>query len=145
QFPEKLIPLFVTNLLDGYRVPLYGDGDNVRDWLHVDDHCAGIDRVAAHGRLGEAYNIGGGAELSNKELTGQLLATPGAGWDMVEWVADRKGHDRRYSVDISKAAAELDYRPRIPFDTSLMETIRWYRNNRAWWEPLKPDSAVVGR
>src|SRR5699024_4893328 len=119
QFPEKIIPLFVTNLLDGDRVPLYGDGDNVRDWLHVDDHCAGIELVAEHGRPGESYNLGGGAELSNKELTGQVLAALGAGWDMVEWVADRKGHDRRYSVDTSKAAAELGYAPHIPFETGL--------------------------
>jgi len=145
QFPEKIIPLFVTNLLDGDRVPLYGDGDNVRDWLHVDDHCAGIELVAEHGRPGESYNLGGGAELSNKELTGQVLAALGAGWDMVEWVADRKGHDRRYSVDTSKAAAELGYAPHIPFETGLAATIRWYTENRSWWEPLKHDHHAIGR
>lgn len=145
QFPEKLIPLFVTKLLDGMRVPLYGDGDNVRDWLHVDDHCAGIELVAAHGRAGEVYNIGGGTELSNRELTSRLLGSLGADWDMVDWVPDRKGHDRRYSVDIEKAATELGYVPNVPFERGLAETVRWYSDNRSWWEPLKYDSGRVER
>lgn len=137
QFPEKVIPLFVTNLLDGRKVPLYGDGLNVRDWLHVDDHCHGINLVAEHGRAGEIYNIGGGTELTNRELTQRLLAAVGASWDMVEPVTDRKGHDRRYSVDIAKISGELGYRPRVPFDEGLAATVAWYRDNRAWWEPLR--------
>ncbi|WP_086564088.1 dTDP-glucose 4,6-dehydratase [Streptomyces africanus] len=137
QFPEKVIPLFVTNLLDGHKVPLYGEGRNVRDWLHVDDHCQGIDLVRTKGRPGEVYNIGGGTELTNKELTGLLLDACGADWDRVEYVEDRKGHDLRYSVDWSKARDELGYRPRHDFTTGLAETVAWYRDNRAWWEPLK--------
>ncbi|MBL1084394.1 dTDP-glucose 4,6-dehydratase [Streptomyces actinomycinicus] len=141
QFPEKLIPLFVTNLLDGLPVPLYGDGRNVRDWLHVDDHCRGIDLVRTGGRPGEVYNLGGGTELSNKELTGLLLEACGADWDAVAYVPDRKGHDLRYSVDWSKARDELGYRPRHDFATGLVETVAWYRDHRDWWEPLKRRSA----
>jgi dTDP-glucose 4,6-dehydratase len=141
QFPEKVIPFFVTNLLDGLTVPLYGDGRNVRDWLHVDDHCHGIDLVRTEGRPGEVYNIGGGTELSNKELTGLLLQACGAGWDRVEYVADRKGHDLRYSVDWSKIRDELGYRPRHDFTAGLAETVAWYREHRDWWEPLKRRSA----
>ncbi|MEV7859692.1 dTDP-glucose 4,6-dehydratase [Streptomyces hirsutus] len=137
QFPEKVIPLFVANLLDGAKVPLYGDGLNVRDWLYVDDHCAGIDLVRTRGRAGEVYNLGGGTELTNKDLTGLLLEACGAGWDRVEHVEDRKGHDLRYSVDWTKARDELGYRPRHDFTTGLAETVAWYRGNRAWWEPLK--------
>ncbi|CAL9341273.1 dTDP-glucose 4,6-dehydratase [Streptomyces sp. enrichment culture] len=137
QFPEKVIPLFVTNLLDGKKVPLYGEGLNVRDWLYVDDHCAGVDLVRTRGRAGEVYNIGGGTELTNKELTGLLLDACGADWDSVEYVEDRKGHDLRYSVDWSKSRDELGYRPRHDFTTGLAETVAWYRDNRAWWEPLK--------
>jgi dTDP-glucose 4,6-dehydratase len=136
QYPEKVIPLFVTNLLDGHTVPLYGDGGNVRDWLHVADHCAGIDLVLHSGRAGEVYHIGGGTELTNKELTARLLEACGAGWDRVDPVPDRKGHDRRYSLDITKIS-ELGYRPTYTFDEGLAETIAWYRDNRAWWEPLK--------
>ncbi|MBB3661906.1 dTDP-glucose 4,6-dehydratase [Prauserella sediminis] len=137
QFPEKVIPLFVTNLLDGKQVPLYGDGLNVRDWLHIDDHCRGIALVAASGRAGEIYNIGGGTELTNRELTERLLTAVGAGWEKVRPVEDRKGHDRRYSVDITKISTELGYRPRIDFETGLADTVRWYAENRSWWEPLK--------
>ncbi|MFD3841812.1 dTDP-glucose 4,6-dehydratase [Streptomyces sp. NPDC058642] len=137
QFPEKVIPLFITNLLDGLKVPLYGDGRNVRDWLHVDDHCQGVDLVRTEGRAGEVYNIGGGTELSNKELTGLLLEASGADWDMVEYVEDRKGHDLRYSVDWTKIHTELGYQPRHDFATGLAETVAWYRENRSWWEPLK--------
>jgi dTDP-glucose 4,6-dehydratase len=142
QFPEKVIPLFVTNLLDGRKVPLYGDGRNVRDWLHVDDHCQGVELVRTRGRSGEIYNIGGGTELSNKELTGLLLEACGADWDMVEYVEDRKGHDLRYSVDWGKAAVELGYHPRHDFPTSLADTVNWYRENRGWWEPLKERAGV---
>ncbi|GAA1384243.1 dTDP-glucose 4,6-dehydratase [Pseudonocardia kongjuensis] len=137
QFPEKVIPLFVSNLLDGRPVPLYGDGGNVRDWLHVDDHCHGIALAAAKGRAGEVYNIGGGTELSNRELTHRLLAEVGAGEDMIERVADRKGHDRRYSVDWTKIRDELGYAPRVPFDEGLAATVAWYRDNRDWWEALR--------
>lgn len=142
QFPEKLIPLFVTNLLDGRHVPLYGDGLNVRDWLHVDDHCRGTQLVADHGRPGEIYNIGGGAELTNKELTARLLDAVGAGWDSVAVVEDRKGHDRRYSLDFTKSSSELGYRPAIPFDDGLDETVLWYAMNRRWWEPLTRHARV---
>ena len=137
QFPEKVVPLFVTNLLDGLTVPLFGDGLNVRDWLHVDDHCRGIALVLLGGRAGEVYNIGGGTELTNKELTGLLLEACGVGWDRVVPVEDRKGHDRRYSVDIAKITAELGYAPAVPFGAGLAATVDWYRDNRGWWEPLK--------
>jgi dTDP-glucose 4,6-dehydratase len=142
QFPEKVIPLFVTNLIDGLRVPLYGDGLNVRDWLHVDDHCRGVAMVLEKGRSGEIYNIGGGTELANRELTALLLDACGSGWDRVDYVADRKGHDRRYSVDITKISAELGYQPRMPFERGLAETVAWYRANRDWWEPLKVRAAL---
>ncbi|GAA1255534.1 dTDP-glucose 4,6-dehydratase [Oryzihumus leptocrescens] len=141
-FPEKLIPLFVTNLIDGLKVPLYGDGMNVRDWLHVDDHCRGIELVRASGRPGEVYNIGGGTELTNKELTGLLLEASGVGWEMVEPVEDRKGHDRRYSVDITKISDELGYAPQVPFEQGLAEVVQWYRDNEAWWRPLKDRAAL---
>ncbi|MGH3519186.1 MAG: dTDP-glucose 4,6-dehydratase [Haloechinothrix sp.] len=143
QFPEKVIPLFVTNLLDGKPVPLYGDGLNVRDWLHVDDHCHGIALVADAGRPGEIYNIGGGTELTNKELTERLLAALGADWDMVTPVEDRKGHDRRYAVDISKIRSELGYQPRVPFESGLADTVRWYAEHRDWWVPLKQRAGLA--
>lgn len=141
QFPEKVIPLFVTNLIDGGTVPLYGDGLNIRDWLHVDDHCRGIQLVVEGGRAGEVYNIGGGTELTNSELTEMLLAATGTDWSRVERVTDRKGHDRRYSVDISKISAELGYTPQLPLEKGLADTVAWYRENRAWWEPLKRRAA----
>ncbi|MEV0899185.1 dTDP-glucose 4,6-dehydratase [Actinoplanes sp. NPDC049802] len=144
QFPEKVIPLFVTSLMDHKPVPLYGDGRNRRDWLHVSDHCRGIQLVLNGGRSGEIYHIGGGAELSNVELTERLLEAFGAGWDLVEWVPDRPGHDRRYSLDTTKIREELGFAPRIAFDDGLAVTIRWYRENRAWWEPLQ-ERAVWSR
>jgi dTDP-glucose 4,6-dehydratase len=137
QFPEKLIPLFVTNLLDGEKVPLYGDGMSVREWVHVDDHCRGIALAAAKGRPGEVYNIGSGTELTNLEVTERLLRLLDSDWSMVEHVEDRKGHDRRYSVDHTKSTAELGYRPEIPFSDGLADTVRWYAENRSWWESLK--------
>ena len=142
QFPEKVIPLFVTNLLDGLPVPLYGDGGNVRDWLHVDDHCAGVRLTLAKGRAGEVYHIGGGTEMTNTELTDRLLAACGAGREMVRPVPDRKGHDRRYSLDITKISEELGYAPAVAFDRGLADTVAWYRDNRAWWEPLKARAAL---
>ena len=143
QFPEKVIPLFVTNLLDGKKVPLYGDGGNVRDWLHVADHCTGIHLALVKGRAGEVYHIGGGTELTNRELTERLLAACGRDWDMVQPVEDRKGHDRRYSLDITKIQNELGYAPAVTLDAGLAETIAWYRANRAWWEPLKERAALA--
>ena len=142
QFPEKVIPLFVTNLLDGLTVPLYGDGENIRDWLHVDDHCRGIDLVLHGGRPAEVYNIGGGTELSNKELTAQLLEACGADWSRVDRVADRKGHDRRYSVDITRIQDELGYVPQTDFAAGLADAVDWYRTRRDWWEPLKSRAAL---
>ncbi len=141
QFPEKVIPLFVTNLIDGLQVPLYGDGLNVRDWLHVDDHCNGIALVLEGGRAGEVYNIGGGTELTNRELTEMLLAACGKDWSSVKPVEDRMGHDRRYSVDISKIASELGYAPRVSFEQGLKDVVQWYVDNRTWWEPLKSGGA----
>ena len=141
QFPEKVIPLFVTNLMDGVPVPLYGDGLNVRDWLHVDDHCHGIALTIAKGEPGQAYNIGGGLELTNRELTEQVLAAMGVGWEMVQPVEDRKGHDRRYSVDDSRLRA-LGYAPEHAFSDGLAETVAWYKANEAWWRPLKAKAAL---
>jgi dTDP-glucose 4,6-dehydratase len=137
QFPEKLIPLFVTNLFDGLKVPLYGDGLNVRDWLFVDDHCQGILRVLEGGRAGEIYNIGGGTELPNVEITKLLLELCGADESRVEPVEDRLGHDRRYSVDWTKIHDELGYTPEVNFEEGLARTVKWYRENEAWWRPLK--------
>ncbi len=137
QYPEKVVPLFVTNLIDGLTVPLYGDGLNVRDWLHVDDHCRGIHLVLGGGRRGEVYNIGGGTELTNRELTRLLLDATGSGVERVRPVPDRPGHDRRYSVDITKITRELGYRPQVDFRTGLADTVEWYQTHRDWWEPLK--------
>lgn len=137
QFPEKVIPLFVTNLIDGLKVPLYGDGLNVRDWLHVDDHVRGIQIVVERGAPGAAYNIGGGVELTNRELTAVILERMGRdGAEWIETVADRLGHDRRYSVDDSRIRT-LGYAPTRNFADAIDETIRWYLDNEAWWRPLK--------
>jgi dTDP-glucose 4,6-dehydratase len=141
-FPEKVIPLFVTNLIDDKHVPLYGEGNNIRDWLHVDDHCRGIAMVLTGGRAGEVYNIGGGTELTNKELTEMLLEATGKDWSYVDRVADRLGHDLRYSVDISKIRSELGYEPQVPFAQGLADVVQWYRDNRDWWEPLKARAAL---
>lgn len=141
-FPEKLIPLFVTNLLDGLPVPLYGDGKNIRDWLHVDDHCRGIALVLQNGRGGEVYNIGGGTELSNTELTHLLLQALDKDESFITPVADRKGHDRRYSVDIGKIQRELGYAPEVAFRDGLSAVVEWYTSHRGWWEPLKARSSL---
>jgi dTDP-glucose 4,6-dehydratase len=142
QYPEKVIPLFVTNLLDGRKVPLYGDGLNARDWLYVEDNCAGVDLVLRAGAEGEIYNLGAGNELSNRELTDRLLILAGVGEEMVEYVPDRLGHDRRYSVDTAKARA-LGWRPRHHLDEALATTFAWYRDNRWWWEPLRAGGSPV--
>ena len=136
-FPEKLIPLFITNLIEGRKVPIYGTGENVRDWLHVDDHCRGIYSVLMNGRSGEVYNIGGGRELTNNEITNLILEAMGADESSIEYVEDRKGHDLRYSVDWTKINRELGYEPQVKFEDGLRDTIQWYRNNEAWWKPLK--------
>ena len=141
QFPEKVIPLFVTNLMDDLKVPLYGDGMNVRDWLHVDDHCRGVLAVLELGRAGEIYNIGGGTELTNRELTTRLLNLCGHDESMVEPVADRLGHDRRYCVDWTKIHDELGYEPQVSFDEGLAQTVQWYQENESWWRPLKASHA----
>jgi dTDP-glucose 4,6-dehydratase len=137
-FPEKVIPLFVTNLLDGMKVPLYGEGAHIRDWLFVADHCRGIQTVLEKGRPGEFYNLGGGRELSNRELTTKLLEATDRDWSYVQQIVDPRGggHDLRYSVDYGKATA-LGYTPQVSFEEGLAETVEWYRENRAWWEPLK--------
>ena len=143
-FPEKVIPLFVTNLLDGQKVPLYGEGANVRDWLFVDDHCRGIQLVVEKGAPGEFYNIGGGTELTNAELTAKLIEATGRDESFIERIIDPRGggHDLRYSVDYSKTAA-LGYAPRMTFEDGLALTVQWYRDNRDWWEPLKAAAATA--
>jgi dTDP-glucose 4,6-dehydratase len=137
QFPEKVIPLFVTNLMDGEKVPLYGDGGNIRDWLHVDDHCRGIQTALEKGEPGQVYNIGGGTEMTNRELTALIVEAMGASWDdAVQPVTDRKGHDRRYSLDDTKLRG-LGYAPRHDFTSGLAETVDWYRSREEWWRPLR--------
>jgi dTDP-glucose 4,6-dehydratase len=136
QFPEKVIPLFTTNLLDGRKVPLYGDGLNIRDWIHVEDHNIAAQLVLEQGVPGHVYNIGAGNELTNRELTTRLLALTGRDESFVQPVEDRLGHDRRYSVDIGKLTA-LGWSLSRSFDDSLAATVDWYRDNREWWEPLK--------
>ena len=136
-FPEKLIPLFITNLIEGKKIPIYGNGKNVRDWLHVDDHCRAIHKVLMDGKSGEVYNIGGGRELSNLEITDLILDVMGADHSSIEFVEDRKGHDFRYSVDWTKIHDELGYEPLVKFEDGLIETIKWYKENESWWKPLK--------
>ena len=136
QYPEKLIPLFVTNALDGEPMPVYGDGRQTRDWLHVGDHCAGIDLVLQEGGAGEVYNVGGGHELENLEVTRRILELTGAEPGLVRHVTDRPGHDRRYSVDSSKLRA-LGWAPEKSFEEGLSETVEWYRDRRDWWAPIK--------
>jgi dTDP-glucose 4,6-dehydratase len=136
QFPEKALPLFTTNLIEGKPVPLYGDGLNQRDWLYVDDHCAAVHLVLHRGAAGEVYNIGAGNETPNRVLVGKLLALLGKDETSIEYVTDRLGHDRRYSVDIAKIGA-LGWAKRRTLDEALAETVEWYRDNRWWWEPLK--------
>jgi dTDP-glucose 4,6-dehydratase len=136
QFPEKLIPLFTTNLLDGKRVPLMGDGGNVRDWIHVEDHNRAAQTVLEHGVVGEIYNIGAHNEITNREITTRLLELTGRDESFIEWVPDRLGHDRRYSVDITMITA-LGWKVERDFHSGLAHTVDWYRQHRGWWEPLK--------
>jgi dTDP-glucose 4,6-dehydratase len=142
QFPEKVIPLFVTNLLDRQAVPLYGDGQHIRSWLHVDDHCRGVQLALCNGDRGGVYHVGGDVELTNIELTAMLLDRCGAGWNLVSRAADRKGHDRRYSLDDSRLRG-LGYAPLTSFSAGLTATVAWYRENRDWWQPLKDRHSVV--
>lgn len=137
QHPEKLIPLFVTNLLQGEQVPLYGDGRNIREWLHVDDHCRAIQLVLTRGRAGEIYNVGGGNEQTNLQITDRLLDLLNAAPSMVRRVQDRKGHDLRYALDETKIREELGYAPAISFEDGLADTVAWYRDNPNWWKAAK--------
>ncbi len=142
QYPEKLIPLFVTNGLEGQQLPIYGDGLNVRDWLHVDDHADGIEAALLRGRPGQVYNIGGGNERTNREITQIILDELGLSWgNSVRQVTDRPGHDRRYSIACDKARSELEWEPVVDFETGLRATIRWYRDNEWWWSKIKHGTA----
>jgi dTDP-glucose 4,6-dehydratase len=143
QFPEKVMPLFITNIIEGKKVPLYGNGLNVRDWLHVDDHCRGIALALTKGKSGEVYNIGGGTELTNVELTHKILEAMGVGKEFIQPVEDRKGHDLRYSVDITKINTQLGYLPQVNFEEGLVQTIKWYKNNEAWWKKHKQQSPAT--
>lgn len=134
QFPEKVIPLFITNLLRGKKVPLYGNGENIRDWLHVLDHCEAIDLIFNKGKIGETYCIGGDCEIKNIEITKSILDEMGFGEEMIDYVTDRKGHDFRYAMDFSKIKKELGWKPRHDFKQGLRETISWYKNNANWWK-----------
>jgi dTDP-glucose 4,6-dehydratase len=136
QFPEKVIPLFITNAIDGIPVPLYGDGLNIRDWLHVEDHCRGIDLLLTKGVPGEVYNIGGGNEVTNLDLTHRILALTGRDASLIRPVADRPGHDRRYCLDTTKLRG-LGWAPQAEFESGLAATVRWYRENEWWWRPIK--------
>lgn len=137
QFPEKLIPLFITNLIEGKKIPVYGEGKNIRDWIHVDDHNRGIEKIIELGKIGETYCLGGDTEKTNLEITENILELMGAGFESVEKVPDRLGHDLRYAVDFSKASRELNWQPIINFATGLKETVDWYKNNPEWWKKIK--------
>ena len=137
QFPEKLIPLFITNALDNKQVPLYGDGLNIRDWLFVEDHCSAIDTVLHKGKNGEIYNVGGNNEKTNKYITDTILKYLGKDNSLIKYVADRLGHDRRYAIDATKIKEELGWQPQYKFEQAIEKTIEWYLNNKDWWQPLK--------
>lgn len=137
QFPEKLIPLFVTNLIEGKKVPVYGEGKNIRDWIHVEDHNRGVEKIIEAGKIGETYCLGGGNEKTNLEITQKILSLMGKGEEMIERVADRLGHDLRYAIDYSKAESELNWRPLISFEEGLEKTVQWYQENPEWWQKLK--------
>ncbi|MBD3426366.1 MAG: dTDP-glucose 4,6-dehydratase [Candidatus Omnitrophica bacterium] len=142
QYPEKVVPLFITNLLESRKVPLYGDGGNIRDWLYVEDNCSAIDLVLHKGDVGQIYNIGGGNLLSNLELTDKILAAMGKSRDMIEYVNDRPGHDRRYALDSTKVK-QLGWSPGKSFEENLKRTIEWYENNRKWWKTLKQKAEII--
>ncbi|ARJ20942.1 dTDP-glucose 4,6-dehydratase [Bacillus mycoides] len=137
QYPEKLIPLMVTNALEGKKLPLYGDGLNVRDWLHVTDHCSAIDTVLHKGCVGEVYNIGGNNEKTNVDVVEQIIKLLGKTKKDIEFVTDRLGHDRRYAIDAQKMKNEFEWEPKYTFEQGLKETVEWYKNNVDWWKPLK--------
>lgn len=140
QYPEKLIPLFVSNLIEGKKVPIYGEGKNVRDWIHVDDHNAGVDAIIKKGKIGETYCLGGNSEKTNLEITSKILETMGFDENMIEYIRDRKGHDLRYAIDFSKAKNELGWEPKISFDEGMKKTIDWYIKNEDWWKNIKSGS-----
>ncbi len=142
QYPEKVVPLFITNLMRGKKVPLYGDGGNVRDWLYVGDNCAAVDLILHSGRPGAIYNIGGGNCLTNLELTEKILSVTGKGGEFIEYVNDRPGHDRRYALDSSRVT-RLGWAPEADFTSDLKETVDWYRNNEDWWGPLKDKAEII--
>ncbi len=136
QFPEKVVPLFITNLLQDKKVPLYGEGKNVRDWLYVEDNCEAIEQCLKQGKAGSIYNIGGNREMQNIELTRKILAELGKGEEMIERVKDRPGHDLRYSLDSSRIERELGWQPKTVFEEGLHKTVQWYKENEKWWKPL---------
>jgi dTDP-glucose 4,6-dehydratase len=137
QFPEKLIPLMIVHAIEGRKLPVYGRGENVRDWIHVEDHCRGVLAALERGGAGEVYNFGGASEKKNIEVVKSIMAMIGASEDQIEYVTDRPGHDRRYAIDYSKAAADLGWSPTRSFDAGLRETVAWYMENRGWWERVR--------
>jgi dTDP-glucose 4,6-dehydratase len=137
QYPEKLLPLFITNLIDGKKVPVYGEGKNIRDWIHVKDHNEAVDLILHKGVIGETYCLGGDEEITNIDITNMILDAFGKGTEMIEYVEDRKGHDFRYAIDFSKIQRELGWKPKRNFKQGLSETINWYKENEKWWRPLK--------
>ncbi|MCD6149218.1 dTDP-glucose 4,6-dehydratase [bacterium] len=137
QFPEKLMPLFITNLMEGKKVPVYGTGENVRDWLFVEDHCRAIDKIIHQGKIGETYCVGGDCEKTNLEITREILKMMGKGEEAIEYVKDRPGHDKRYAIDFSKIKNELGWEPKISFEEGIKKTIEWYKNNQNWWRSIK--------
>ena len=141
-FPEKLIPLMITNAMDEKQLPIYGDGENIRDWLHVKDHCQAIDLVLRKGRKGEVYNIGGHNERTNNQIVDIIIEQLGVSRDLITYVDDRLGHDKRYAIDPTKLETELGWKPEHTFDTGILETIEWYLNNEDWWRPLKEQAKL---
>ena len=141
-FPEKLIPLMITNAMDEKQLPIYGDGENIRDWLHVKDHCQAIDLVLRKGRKGEVYNIGGHNERTNNQIVDIIIEQLGVSRDLITYVDDRLGHDKRYAIDPTKLETELGWKPLYTFDTGILETIEWYLNNEDWWRPLKEQAKL---
>jgi dTDP-glucose 4,6-dehydratase len=137
QYPEKLIPLFITNLITGKKVTVYGEGQNIRDWIHVDDHNRGLDLILKKGKIGETYCLGGNSERSNLEITRDILNLMGKGEEMIDYVKDRPGHDLRYAIDFSKTKQDLGFEPLISFKEGLASTVNWYKNNKNWWEKIK--------